>query len=246
MLNFAINNEMEQGLAPIPFLTNQPPFMEVGIMANQYISDPPRFCQVEGCENIHKANGYCEKHYMQIRRHGEVSERTRFDANEIVIDGDVAFIHICNVKLEEIAIATIDASDVETVKKHKWHLSDYGYVVTNYKRKPYFLSRLIMAPVPKGMVVDHKDRIRLNNRRSNLRYATRSQNSANSAFHRGASGSRGISWDKARSKWIAKMHHQSKHVYIGRYDSKEVAIAAYNKKVSELRGEFAVLNDIWR
>ena len=29
-------------------------------------------CKANGCKNRHKAKGYCEKHYVQIRRHGKL------------------------------------------------------------------------------------------------------------------------------------------------------------------------------
>ena len=35
----------------------------------------PKFkkgCKVENCENKHAANGYCAKHYYQIRKYGEI------------------------------------------------------------------------------------------------------------------------------------------------------------------------------
>lgn len=42
MLNFAIHNEAIQGGIPIPLLTNQPPFVEVGIMAKSSIAEKKR------------------------------------------------------------------------------------------------------------------------------------------------------------------------------------------------------------
>ena len=46
-------------------------------------------CSIEGCNN--RACGkYCNKHYHQIKRYGNIKTRTRFDKNEIIINDNVA------------------------------------------------------------------------------------------------------------------------------------------------------------
>ena len=80
MLNFAINNEAIQGLVPIPLLTNQPPFMEVGIMAKSSISEPIKICQVPGCGKKHRAKGYCLNHYMQFLRNNNPEKTKQVNA----------------------------------------------------------------------------------------------------------------------------------------------------------------------
>jgi hypothetical protein len=52
--------------------------------------------------------------------------------------------------------------------------------------------------------MDHKDRDRSNNRFSNLRLATTSQNQANVGLRKdNISGFKGVSWEKAQNKWRA-------------------------------------------
>jgi hypothetical protein len=53
--------------------------------------------------------------------------------------------------------------------------------------------------------VDHRNRNRVDNRRQNLRVATRQQNGENCSAHGDArSAYRGVSWDKRRRKWVAR------------------------------------------
>ena len=33
-----------------------------------------RVCKVTNCNNLHKSKGYCQKHYMRLKRHGHVNE----------------------------------------------------------------------------------------------------------------------------------------------------------------------------
>ena len=39
-------------------------------------------CSIEGCNNS-ACGKYCNKHYHQIKRYGNIKTRTRFDKNEI-------------------------------------------------------------------------------------------------------------------------------------------------------------------
>lgn len=44
-------------------------------------------CSIEGCNNS-ACGKYCNKHYHQIKRYGNIKTRTRFDKNEIIINDD--------------------------------------------------------------------------------------------------------------------------------------------------------------
>ena len=58
-------------------------------------------CSIEGCNNS-ACGKYCNKHYHQIKRYGDIKTRTRFDKNEIIINDNVAKILLydnnCNVE----------------------------------------------------------------------------------------------------------------------------------------------------
>lgn len=82
-------------------------------------------------------------------------------------------------------------------------------------------------------VVDHINGNGLDNRRSNLREATTSQNAANAK--RG--DSRGIKFDGG--KWQALIGYQSRVINLGKFDTREQALEAYNSAAVEFFGEFA-------
>ncbi len=245
MYNFAINNEMTEGSDLPPFLTNNLIYKGYDIMAKRNLSKPVRICQVDGCGKKHDSHGYCGKHNMQMKNHGRLLQRTKYDKNELVINGDDCIIYLYNMKAEKIAETVIDATEANNVKGIKWGLSYYNYAKTDANIEERVLSRWLMRPIPRGIEIDHKDGDTLNNRKSNLRYATSSQNSANTLRKpRASSNFKGVYFDPRNSRWYSRATYQYKTYYLGRFDSKTEAALAYNKKAIEIHGEFAKLNII--
>lgn len=96
-----------------------------------------------------------------------------------------------------------------------------------------------------GIDVDHMDHNGLNNLRSNLRLATRSQNQANQrARGKGTSQYKGVNWDESRSKWLARAEINDTQRNLGRYDSEIAAAQAYNDFMLRHHGEFALVNKL--
>jgi hypothetical protein len=101
-------------------------------------------------------------------------------------------------------------------------------------------STCIILNAPKGIDVDHRDGDGLNNRRSNIRLATPSQNMSNHGPHKqNTSGYKGVTWNKARSKWVAQISFNRRNIGLGYFTEKEKAIEAYRNAASVLHGEFA-------
>ena len=192
-------------------------------------------CKVEGCNNKHKAKGYCQKHYQQLLRHGETSERTIFTPNKIIKNVDYAEVVLYNKQCEEVARALIDLDDIDKVKEHKWNLS-HGYVRS--KKNSMFLHRFIMD-CPDDMVVDHINHNKLDNRKENLRVCTQHQNSMNKSMcSNNTSGVIGVYLDKSNNKWYAQIHRNKKCVNLGSFDTIEEATEARKLAELEIYGEY--------
>lgn len=92
--------------------------------------------------------------------------------------------------------------------------------------------------------IDHKNRIRSDNRWSNLREATTTQNSANvAAKTTNTTGFVGVVWDKSRNKWRAQIRIGGKKTNLGRFDKVEDAIRRHDIAAIEAFGEFASTNN---
>ncbi len=91
--------------------------------------------------------------------------------------------------------------------------------------------------------IDHINRDKTDNRISNLRMATRSQNAINKQKpENNSSGFKGVVWCKKDKKWTSKIGKDGKSVGLGRFNDKTVAARAYDTAAHKLYGEYAVLN----
>lgn len=191
-------------------------------------------CSVEGCNGKHLAKGYCSKHYAQVKKHGRILDRTIYDPNEIIEYEDYAEIIIYNKQCEEIARTLIDLDDVDKVREYKWSMNDNGYI---WNGKIY-LHRFIMNP-PDGMVIDHINHDRLDNRKENIRICTIRQNNMNKSFmSNNTSGVIGVNWNKRAKKWKSRINVNGNEIHLGYFDTKEDAIQARINAEIEYFGEY--------
>ncbi len=103
---------------------------------------------------------------------------------------------------------------------------------------------LIINP-PENFVVDHINHNGLDNRKANLRLATRTQNNCNRRKHnRNKCHSRfkGVSWHKHRKRWSAQINIYRKRKSLGYFEDETEAAKAYDKAAKKYHKEFAYLN----
>ena len=202
-----------------------------------------KVCKVGWCNEKHWGKGYCHRHLEQMRKTGKILKRTPADPNKIIIKDDVAEIYLYNKQSKEVARAIIDAEDVGKIKAHKWHLSAYGYATTNLpKGKQVGIQHIVLGIDPcRKNQVDHKNRNRTDNRKSNLRICTQTENIWNSRLPiNNTSGYKGVY--KHDGKWQAMICVKSKLIHLGLFKTKVSAAKAYNEAVVKCRDKYAYLN----
>jgi hypothetical protein len=92
--------------------------------------------------------------------------------------------------------------------------------------------------------LDHINRNPWDNRRKNIRVATRSQNLHNTSKMDGKSSKYKGVCKKRPNSWCAAATVRGKRYYLGTFRDEVQAAIAYNKFVADRCGEFAVLNPI--
>ena len=106
------------------------------------------------------------------------------------------------------------------------------------------LHRLIMN-APSGVDVDHINHDPLDNRRSNLRLCTRSQNICNRRMPRGPNTPyRGVSRRQDCKSWRAQIKADGRNIHLGNFHTPEEAARAYDAAARHYYGEFATLNRV--
>lgn len=118
-----------------------------------------------------------------------------------------------------------------------------GYLCVEIYRRPYLVHRVVWLLTygewPKRDI-DHRDGVTSNNRISNLREATSSQNGANSRIPvNNKSGFKGVSFHSQSGKWRAAITIRGKRTHIGLYVLAADAGAAYVAAAQAAFGEYA-------
>lgn len=115
-------------------------------------------------------------------------------------------------------IFKIDIDDYEKIKAYCWGKDNAGYISARINGKLVRLHRLVMNP-DKKLVVDHINRDKSDNRKSNLRICTQHQNSMNTK-------AKGYFFNKNTNKWQARIALNGKTISLGSYNTEAEAINA--------------------
>lgn len=124
----------------------------------------------------------------------------------------------------------IDKDDLEKVSQYTWYLNVTGYPASKTKGKHITAHKVIMNNAPIGMVVDHINRNKLDNRKSNLRYCTQKENNLNKERVKRPNGSIRYREGIRKNTYKVEIHdNKNKTIYIGSYRTIEEAISVRDK-----------------
>ena len=151
-----------------------------------------------------------------------------------------------NKKLASVP-CLVDKADYQELVKYHWELGLNGYVYraiskreTGGKRVIILMHRQLLNLVPgDGKFVDHKNLNRIDNRRSNIRVCTKSENQRNVGISsRNTSGIKNVYWKVDRKRWVASVRRNSKVFFLGNFKSLNEAKKAVHRMSRHLDGEF--------
>lgn len=143
-------------------------------------------------------------------------------------------------------VALVDDCDYErVVSAGSWSARPHGPRVYAQRRIRHpsgtgFTTISLHRFITGWLFVDHCNADGLDNRRQNLRPATGTQNNANARrYKNNQSGFKGVSFDRSRLRWHARIQVNGKSRHLGRFDTAEEAARAYDVAARELFGDYA-------
>jgi len=155
------------------------------------------------------------------------------------------------IPLTQGKMALVDDRDFEWLSQWKWcackgrttYYAIRGWQ-QNGKMRIVQMHRAILNP-HSGIEADHINGDGLDNRRTNLRTCTSSQNHANSRKRANCSSLyKGVSWYKRKRKWYSCISVKGRTRALGYFDDEQEAARVYNHAAISVFGEFARLNNI--
>lgn len=162
------------------------------------------------------------------------------------------------IPLDKGLSAKVDDADYLLLQRHAWYAHPhhsgtfYAYRATTAEErrlglttKKFVTMHTQIKGTSPGFLVDHRNRNPLDNRRNNLRFATRSQNRANGKRRKTASGYKGVYRGKQKIKpFQAVIIVAQQRIFMGYFASPVEAARAYDAAAVKYFGEFAVLNGV--
>lgn len=148
-------------------------------------------------------------------------------------------------KYGEGKFVLVDNQDYEKLIKYSWYchkMKTTEYAERRSGEKHYKMHREILE-APSGTFVDHKNGNGLDNRRSNIRLCTSSQNAYNKVQKNNTSGYKGVFKDHRNRRkykiWWASITVNKIPINLGHFYTAEEASQAYKKAALKYHGEFA-------
>ena len=191
---------------------------------------------------------YCMMHYVRWKKKQPLlTDKERFILDNPPRDG------VGYIPLTRGLVATVDTKAYIELIKYNWWANSRGYAarwkMENGRKVKVSMHREILG-CKSDEEGEHRDGDIRNNRRSNLRPSTHTQNMQNkgkSASWRGSKTSspyKGVAWVPDDRKWKTTIKWKGRQWTLGRFVEEEDAAIVYNVAAQLLFGEFARLNVI--
>ena len=192
------------------------------------VNNTIRTCSIDGCENVHRARGWCSTHYNRWNKHGDplhVAPRQFAPPFERFLS----------------QIEVRDSGCIDWVGQV--NLQGYGIIYVNGRnlRVHRYIWELEVGPIPEGKVIDHICHNRVCCNVDHLRVVTVTQNNQYlSGAQRGTkSGVRNVDWHKPSQKWRVTVTRNGVRRSYGYFSALDDAVMAAEQARKELFGEFA-------
>lgn len=150
------------------------------------------------------------------------------------------------IPLTQGKVALVDAEDYEELSKYNWVFDGHAYARRQYrddkkKRWVHESMHRRLAKTPEGMQTDHINGDGLDNRKSNLRVCTVSQNAMNQKRPKNnISGYKGVFYRTAAKKhWCTCITYNGKRIWGKRHETPEDAYEEYKELAKKYHKEFA-------
>lgn len=182
-----------------------------------------------GCLRLEQSTDRIIEINKRNKGHGKKNKITKFYISD---DEKYAFAYTSNTN----RIFYIDCEDVALCNMYTWSENNQGYIMSRINNSIVRLHRFILNC--NGLAeVDHINHNTYDNRKCNLRIVTRSQNNMNK-------NSKGVCFDKRRQKYMAYIGYNSKHYFLGYFDTEEEAISVRKNAEEKYFDEYSYTNSI--
>lgn len=194
------------------------------------------------CEQCNKTYNTIRKNQKYCSNRCSLKNRNKNKIKLIFTDNNIMIFECTGGKF------IINSKDYDKIKDYTWHISD-GYVITNIKFNGKYKTVSMQSLILKtDKIIDHKNRIRFDNRLNNLRECTNKENCRNTNLHRDSkTGYKGVTFDKCMSRlkrYKARIIVDGKQINLGLFKTREEAALTYNMAANKYFGKFSNVNII--
>lgn len=171
----------------------------------------------------------------EMRTNGIVRKSTEFD-----MSGEYGIGYTTNTHKKFY----FDKDDYDVVKDYSWYENDQGYILTTIGGRGVRLHRLVFG-CDTGQIIDHRNHNRADNRKENLRIASKQQNGINRGANKNNKlGIKGVSYDREHDLYFSRIMVNGETIYLG--SSHDINDAISLRKEAEIKyfGEFAFVEEV--